>query len=111
VLGRIPGVERPAIATLLPALKRGKRCLLLDAGANVDCRPSYLAQWAVLGTGYMRARLGLARPRVAVLSNGEESSKGTALTREASALLRASPLDFAAMWRARTSSPATWTWW
>jgi glycerol-3-phosphate acyltransferase PlsX len=94
VLGRIPGVVRPAIATLLPALKGGGRCLLLDAGANVECRPVYLAQWAVLGTAYVRARLGLPRPRVAVLSNGEETSKGTSLTREASALLRASDLDF-----------------
>ena len=94
VLGRIPGVERPAIATLLPALKGQGRCLLLDAGANVDCRPVHLAQWAVLGEAYVRARLGLARPRVAVLSNGEEPSKGTALTRQASELLRASDLDF-----------------
>ncbi|HYO54701.1 phosphate acyltransferase PlsX [Archangium sp.] len=94
VLGRIPGVERPAIATLLPALEGVGRCLLLDAGANVECRPVHLAQWAVLGTAYVRARLGIARPRVAVLSNGEEPSKGTSLTREASELLRASDLDF-----------------
>jgi glycerol-3-phosphate acyltransferase PlsX len=94
VLGRLPGVERPAIATLLPALKGSGRCLLLDCGANVECRPVHLAQWAVLGSAYVRALLGIERPRVAVLSNGEESSKGTALTREASALLRASELRF-----------------
>ncbi|MBJ6765107.1 phosphate acyltransferase PlsX [Myxococcaceae bacterium JPH2] len=93
-LGRIPGVERPAIAALFPALKGGGRCLLLDAGANVDCRPLHLAQFAVLGEAYVRMRLGIARPRVAVLSNGEEPSKGTVLTREASALLRGSPLEF-----------------
>jgi glycerol-3-phosphate acyltransferase PlsX len=93
-LGRLPGVERPAIAALFPALKGGGRCLLLDAGANVDCRPSHLAQFAVLGEAYVRARLGVARPRVAVLSNGEEASKGTPLTREASELLRRSDLDF-----------------
>ncbi len=94
VLGRIPGVERPAIATLFPALKGGGRCLLLDAGANVDCRPLHLAQFAVLGEAYVRVKLGIARPRVAVLSNGEEPSKGTHLTREASALLRSSGLAF-----------------
>ncbi|MBM7117591.1 phosphate acyltransferase PlsX [Archangium primigenium] len=94
VLGRLPGVDRPAIATLLPALKGSGRCLLLDSGANVECRPEHLAQWAVLGSAYVRARLGLARPRVAVLSNGEESSKGTALTRAAAALLRGSDLNF-----------------
>lgn len=94
VLGRLPGVERPAIATLFPALRGGGRCLLLDSGANVDCRPSHLAQFAVMGEAYVRARLGVARPRVAVLSNGEEPSKGTVLTREASELLRHSSLDF-----------------
>jgi len=94
-LGRLPGVERPAIAALFPALKGGGRCLLLDAGANVDCRPSHLAQFAVLGEAYVRLLLGVARPRVAVLSNGEEASKGTLLTREASDLLRQSDLDFA----------------
>ncbi|WP_434348356.1 phosphate acyltransferase PlsX [Myxococcus virescens] len=93
-LGRLPGVERPAIAALFPALKGGGRCLLLDAGANVDCKPSHLAQFAVMGEAYVRARMGVARPRVAVLSNGEESSKGTPLTREVSGLLRRSDLDF-----------------
>jgi glycerol-3-phosphate acyltransferase PlsX len=94
VLGRLPGVDRPAIATLFPALRGGGRCLLLDSGANVDCRPLHLAQFAVMGEAYVRARLGIARPRVAVLSNGEEPSKGTVLTREASELLRRSDLDF-----------------
>jgi glycerol-3-phosphate acyltransferase PlsX len=94
VLGRLPGVERPAIATLFPALRGGGRCLLLDSGANVDCRPSHLAQFAVMGEAYVRARLGIQRPRIAVLSNGEEPSKGTALTREASELLRGSGLAF-----------------
>lgn len=93
LLGRLEGVERPAIAALLPALQHG-RCLLLDSGANVECRPSWLAQFAVLGEVYMRRVEGLARPRVAVLANGEEPSKGTALTRAAAALLRESDLDF-----------------
>lgn len=93
VLGRVPGVERPAIATLLPALQGG-RCLLLDAGANVECHPSHLAQFAVLGEAYVRRVLGVPRPRVALLANGEEPSKGTPLTRTAASLLRQSPLDF-----------------
>ena len=94
VLGRIRGVERPAFAALFPALKGGGRCLLLDAGANVDCKPTHLAQFAVMGEAYVRKLLGVARPRVAVLSNGEEDSKGTQLTRDALALLRKSDLDF-----------------
>jgi glycerol-3-phosphate acyltransferase PlsX len=94
VLGRVKGVERPAIATLLPALRGGGRCLLLDAGANVVCKPSHLAQFAVLGEAYVRRVLGVSEPKVALLSNGEEDSKGTDLTREALALLRKSPLKF-----------------
>lgn len=93
VLGRIRGVERPAIAALLPALNKG-RCLLVDAGANTECRPSQLAQFAVMGDAYLRRVQGLARPRVAVLSNGEEASKGTAATRAAAELLRKSDLAF-----------------
>ncbi len=88
VLGRLEGAERPAIAALLPALKKG-RCLLLDAGANVECRPRQLAQWAVMGEAYVRTVMHVPKPRVAVLSNGEEASKGTALTREAAEFLRA----------------------
>lgn len=94
VLGRISGVERPALAALFPALKGGGRCLLLDAGANVECRAAQLAQFAVMGEAYIRKLLGVSRPRIGVLSNGEEESKGTTLTREASALLKRSDLDF-----------------
>jgi glycerol-3-phosphate acyltransferase PlsX len=94
VLGRIRGVERPAFAALFPALKGGGRCLLLDAGANVDCKPVHLAQFAVMGEAYVRKLLGVARPRVGVLSNGEEQTKGTALTRHALEMLRQSDLAF-----------------
>jgi glycerol-3-phosphate acyltransferase PlsX len=93
VLGRIRGVERPAIAALFPSLGKN-RCLLIDAGANVDCKPSQLAQFAVMGDAYVRKLLGVARPRVAVLANGEEETKGTALTRDACSLLKGSDLDF-----------------
>jgi glycerol-3-phosphate acyltransferase PlsX len=94
VLGRLPGVDRPALAALFPALGASGRCLLLDVGANAECRASHLAQFAVLGAAYVRACHGVAAPRVALLSNGEEESKGTPLTREALALLRRSDLDF-----------------
>lgn len=87
-LGRIEGVARPAIATVLPSFAPTKRTLLVDAGANIDCEPLHLAQWGVLGAIYMEHAFGQARPVVGVLSNGEEDHKGTPLVREALALLR-----------------------
>ena len=86
VLGRLPAVERPAIISVLPAL-RGHP-LLLDMGANVDCKPIHLVQFALMGEVYARRVLGAARPKVAILSNGEEDSKGNDLTRAAAAALR-----------------------
>lgn len=94
VLGRIPSIDRPAFAALFPALKGEGRCLLLDAGANVECKPVHLAQFAVMGEVYVRKLLGVNQPRVAILSNGEEASKGTPLTRGALELLRHSDLHF-----------------
>jgi phosphate acyltransferase len=85
VLGRLPGVERPAIVTSFPT-KTGE-CALLDMGANVDPKPTALAQWAVLGSVYARMLHGKTRPRVGLLSNGSEDHKGTALTRETHHLL------------------------
>jgi glycerol-3-phosphate acyltransferase PlsX len=85
VLGRSPGVERPAIVTTFPTTKG--QCALLDMGANVDPRPHVLAQFAVLGSVYARLHHGKQRPRVGLLSNGSEEHKGTALTREAHHLL------------------------
>jgi glycerol-3-phosphate acyltransferase PlsX len=85
VLGRSPGVERPAIVTTFPT-KRGQ-CALLDMGANVDTRPDVLAQFAVLGSVYARLSHGKTRPRVGLLSNGAEEHKGTVLTRETHQLL------------------------
>jgi phosphate acyltransferase len=92
VLGRAGDVERPAIISVLPALKNHP--LLLDMGANVDCRPVHLVQFALMGEVFSRRVYGVARPRVAVLSNGEEDSKGTDLTRAAAAALRGAPIDF-----------------
>ncbi len=85
VLGRIGSVERPAIATTFPT--KAGQCALLDMGANVDLKPSVLAQFAVLGATYARLQHKKPRPRVGVLSNGTEEQKGTAITREACKLL------------------------
>lgn len=93
VLGRLPEVERPAICAFMPTLKG--RVALVDAGANVDVKPLHLVQFALLGEVYMRRVEGLARPRVGVLSNGEELTKGTALTRTAvEALSKLDAIDF-----------------
>jgi len=92
VLGRPAGVERPAIVTVLPGLKG--QPLMLDMGANVDCKPIHLVQFGLMGEVYSRRVLGVARPSVAVLSNGEEESKGTELTRAASAALKRAGIDF-----------------
>ena len=92
VLGRLAGVERPGIISVLPAL-RGHP-LLVDMGANVDCKPVHLVQFALMGEVFARRVLGVSKPRVAVLSNGEEESKGTDLTRAAAAALKKAPIDF-----------------
>lgn len=90
--GLLPGVDRPALATTIPT--RGRPAVLLDAGANAECRPQHLLQFAVMGTVYARVALGVERPRVGLLSIGEEETKGNELTREAHRLLRAAPIDF-----------------
>src|SRR6266849_2272456 len=85
ILGNLPGVDRPAIATVLPTTKG--LALLIDAGANTDVKPFNLVQFAVMGSAYLHHVRGVSRPRVGVLSNGEEDSKGTELTRSAAATL------------------------
>lgn len=92
ILRRLPGVERPAIVALAPT-REGSHCVVLDVGANLEVKPSTLAQFAVLGATYARQILDRPRPRVAVLANGEEASKGTELTREAYRLLRVAAAD------------------
>src|SRR5512137_2202737 len=92
VLGCAGEVQRPAILSVLPAAKG--RPVMLDAGANVDCKPLHLVQFALMGEVYSRRVLGVSRPRVAVLANGEEPGKGTALTRAAAAALSRSGLRF-----------------
>lgn len=86
LLKRIQGIERPAIATIMPNLT--DRTVILDVGANVDCKPRNLQQFAVMGDVYARQVLGQQRPRVGLLSNGEEEKKGTELTRQAHLLLK-----------------------
>jgi glycerol-3-phosphate acyltransferase PlsX len=93
VLGAIPGVDRPALATAMPTTKR-KPCVLLDVGANVDCKPHNLEQFAVMGEIYARHVLKIDSPRVGLLSIGEEETKGNELTREAFPLLKALPVKF-----------------
>ena len=87
-MGRLPGVSRPCIATPLPALGDAPT-VLVDAGANADCQPEWLAQFAQMGAAFYRARYGLERPKVAMLSIGEESSKGNLVTKQTHALLAA----------------------
>ena len=91
-LGRLSGIERPALATIFPTRK--DHCLVLDIGANADCRPEHLLQFGHMGERYSRLVLGTTRPRVGLLSNGEEKSKGNKLVQEAHVLLRASDLNF-----------------
>lgn len=92
-LGRIPGVERPAITTVVPRIDGGK-LVILDLGANVDCRPSHLGQFAVMGHLFARHVLGIADPAVGILSNGEESGKGNELVRAAVPFLESAPIRF-----------------
>jgi len=97
VLGAVPGVDRPALAAVFPTAP-GNPAMLLDVGANVDCSPKNLEQFAVMGDVYFRAmygkRPGSSGPRVGLLSIGEEETKGNDLTREAFQLLKQLPLNF-----------------
>jgi phosphate acyltransferase len=92
LIRRIPGVRRPAIAVPIPA-RRGP-CVLVDAGANAECRPEHLLQFATMGAVFAEEMLGIAEPQVRLLSIGEEPEKGNQLALEAHALLAASELDF-----------------
>ncbi len=91
-LGRVPGIERPALGTIAPYTDTG--ILVLDVGANADCKPSYLVQFAQMGSVYAQKVLGVAQPRVGLLNIGEEETKGNELAQEVFALLRESDLNF-----------------
>jgi len=90
ILGTVSGIARPAIATLLPRRGDLKPLVLLDSGANVDCNASQLSQFALMGVHYAKAVLGTEVPRVALLSNGSESSKGNDTLRSAAMVLKGS---------------------
>ncbi|MBA3766728.1 MAG: phosphate acyltransferase PlsX, partial [Acidobacteria bacterium] len=87
VIGMLPGVDRPALAAMIPT-RSGKPTLLLDVGANAECKAHHLAQFAIMGDAYARAVLGVNRPTVGLMSIGEEEAKGNDLTKEAFPLLR-----------------------
>src|SRR5207248_1328291 len=89
-MGRLPGVSRPAIATPIP-VPGGSPTILLDAGANADCQAQWLVQFAQMGAVFATEGFGVEKPRVALLSIGEEDTKGNALVKEAHALLAAGP--------------------
>jgi phosphate acyltransferase len=85
VMGRVKGVQRPAIATVMPTA--GPPCVLLDVGANADCKPEHLLQFAFMGAAYASVVLGVIGPRVALLNIGEEPTKGSVLAQEAHRLI------------------------
>ena len=93
VLGALPGVDRPALAAAFPTVLN-TAAVLLDVGANVDCNAVNLEQFAVMGDTYYRSIFGMKRPRVGLLSIGEEEGKGNDLTREAFQLLKRLPINF-----------------
>lgn len=92
VFGMLDGVDRPALAALIPTTKGS--AVLLDAGATVACKPPHLVQFGVMGAAFARVALGIDRPRVGLLSIGEEPTKGTDLTREAHRLMAQAPVQF-----------------
>src|SRR2546421_10776959 len=91
-LGRIPGVDRGGIATVIPTFE--KEFVLLDSGANIECKPIHLAHYAVMGSIYSREVLGCKNPRVGILSVGTEATKGNELTLEAFRLCKLLDLNF-----------------
>ena len=93
VLGTLPSVDRPALAGIFPTLK-GSGTVLLDVGANAECKPENLKQFAIMGSLYSRMILGVRNPRVGLISIGEEDVKGTDLTKDTARLLKESPVNF-----------------
>lgn len=89
---RLKGVKRPALAPIMPT--RTGCILLVDCGANIDCKPSYLQQFAVMGSAYMQHVRGIERPRIGLLNNGAEAEKGNELTKATYPLLERTPVNF-----------------
>ncbi len=90
IIKRIPGISRPALAPVLPT-QAGGGALLIDCGANVDCKPEYLQQFALMGEAYMSRVMGVAQPRSGIINNGAEDEKGNDLVKKSSALIRQDP--------------------
>jgi len=93
ILGLIPGIARPALVAPIPVFSGGWT-MLIDVGANVDCKPKHLAQFALMGSVYKEHALGVAKPRVGLLSVGTENAKGNELTKATFALLEKMPINF-----------------
>ena len=91
-LGRLPGVQRPALTALFPV--KGGHCVVLDIGANADCRPEFLVQFAIMGSIYAEKTLKLSNPRVGLLSNGEEAGKGNQLIKDTYHLLEECGINY-----------------
>jgi glycerol-3-phosphate acyltransferase PlsX len=93
IIGTLPAVDRPALAGIFPTLK-GQGTVVLDVGANSECKPEHLKQFAIMGAIYSRSILGVRSPKVGLMSIGEEEVKGTDLTKETARLLKQSPVRF-----------------
>ena len=91
-LRRLPGISRPALAALIPT--KVNKCVFMDTGVNADCRPDFLLEFAILGSAYSSKILGIASPKVGLLSIGEEAEKGSQLVKDAFKLLKSSDLNF-----------------
>lgn len=100
IVRRIKGVKRPALAPLLPT-RTGSWIMVIDCGANTDCKPSYLQQFGVMADAYMKKVMGVDKPRIALLNNGAEAEKGCELTKAAYKLLEAAPINFVGNCEAR----------
>ena len=100
-VGRIKGVSRPALAPTLPTMDLSRGVVLLDCGANADCKPEFLAQFALMGSIYFSTIFGVKNPRVALLSNGTENAKGNELSKKAFEILKTLPINFVGNMEAR----------
>ena len=100
IVKRIKGVKRPALSPLLPTVKGGW-IMLIDCGANTDCKPQYLQQFALMGAAYMEKVMGVKNPRIGLLNNGAEAEKGNELTKAVYPLLQNTPVNFAGNCEAR----------
>ncbi len=100
IVKRIKGVKRPALSPLLPTVKGGW-IMLIDCGANTDCKPQYLQQFGIMASTYMQSVMGIDKPRIALLNNGSEAEKGCELTKAAYKLLKEAPINFVGNCEAR----------